>query len=120
MNLVKGWLEIEGIDQDNFNRHTLIEMTEVDTLQNNVISNYKDIILKNRKLAQQHDVKIHEQAIINSLNYNIRFYIVTLLNYNHGLSLTPHQSLPFLFYSYRNLCLDVSQAPSWEVYKSRA
>ena len=119
-NLVKGWLEIEGIDQDNFNRHTLIEMTEVDTLQNNVISNYKDIILKNRKLAQQHDVKINEQPIINSLNYNIRFYIITLLNYNHGLSLTPHQSLPFLFYSYRNLCLDVSQAPSWEVYKNRA
>ena len=50
-------------------------MTEVDALQNNVISNYKDIILKNRKLAQWHDVKINEQAIINSLNYNIRFYI---------------------------------------------
>ena len=30
---------------------------------------------KNRKLAQRHDVKINEQAIINSLNYNIRFYI---------------------------------------------
>ena len=74
-NLVKGWLEIAGIDQDNFNRHTLIEVTEVDAIQNNVISNYKDIILKNRKLAQQHDVKINEQAIINSLNYNIRFYI---------------------------------------------
>ena len=44
-NLVKGWLEIAGIDQDNFNKHTLIEMTEVDPLQNNVISNYKDIIL---------------------------------------------------------------------------
>ena len=44
-NLVKGWLEIAGIDQDNFNRHTLIKMTEVDALQNNVISNYKDIIL---------------------------------------------------------------------------
>ena len=57
------------------NRHTLIEMTEVDALQNNVVSNYKDIILKNRKLAQWHDVKINEQAIINSLNYNIRFYI---------------------------------------------
>ena len=74
-NLVKEWLEIAGIDQDNFNRHTLIEMTEVDALQNNVISNYKDIILKNRKLAQRHDVKINEQAIINSLNYNIQFYI---------------------------------------------
>ena len=74
-NLVKGWLEIAGIDQDNFNRHTLIEMTEVDALQNNVISNYKDIILKKRKLAQRHDVKINEQAIINSLNCNIRFYI---------------------------------------------
>ena len=75
-NLVKEWLEIAGIDQDNFNRHTLIEMTEVDALQNNVISNYKDIIiLKNRKPAQRHDVKINEQAIINSLNYNIRFYI---------------------------------------------
>ena len=74
-NLVKEWLEIAGIDQDNFNRQTLIEMTEVDALQNNVISNYKDIILKNRKLAQRHDVKINEQAIINSLNYNIRFYI---------------------------------------------
>ena len=73
-NLVKGWLEIARIDQDNFNTHTLIEMTEVDALQN-VISNYKDIILKNRKLAQRHDVKINEQTIINSLNYNIRFYI---------------------------------------------
>ena len=45
-NLVKGWLEIAGIDQDNFNRHTLIEMTEVDASQNNVISNYKDIIFE--------------------------------------------------------------------------
>ena len=61
-NLVKGWLEIAGIDQDHFNKHTLIEMTEVDALQNNVMSNYKDIILKNRKLAQRHDVKINEQA----------------------------------------------------------
>ena len=57
-NLVKGWLETAGIDRDNFNRHTLIEMTEVDALQNNIISNYKDIILKNRKLAQRYDVKI--------------------------------------------------------------
>ena len=72
---MKEWLEIAGTDQDNFNRQTLIEMTEVDALQNNVISNYKDIILKNRKLAQRYDVKINEQAIINSLNYNIRFYI---------------------------------------------
>ena len=72
---MKEWLEIAGIDQDNFNRQTLIEMTEVDALQNNVISNYKDIILKNRKLAQRLDVKINEQAIINSLNCNIRFYI---------------------------------------------
>ena len=56
-NLVKEWLEIAGIDQDNFNRHTLIEMTEVDALQNNVISNYKDNTLKNRKLAQWHYVK---------------------------------------------------------------
>ena len=74
-NLVKGWLELAGIDQDNFNKHTLIEMTEVDALQNNVISNYKDIMLKNRKPTQRHDVKINEQVIINSLNYNIRFYI---------------------------------------------
>ena len=72
---MKGWLEIAGIDQDNFNRHTLIEMTEVDVLQNNVISNYKDILLKSIKLVQRHDVKINEQAIINSLNYNIRLYI---------------------------------------------
>ena len=74
---MKGWLEIAGIDQDNFNKHTnntLIEKTEVDALQNNVISNYKDIILKNKKLAL-HDVKINEQAVINNLNYNIRFYI---------------------------------------------
>ena len=72
-NLGKGctWLEIAGIDQDNFNKHTLIKMTEVDALQNNVISNYKDIILKNRKLAQRHDVKIIEQAIINSLNCSV-------------------------------------------------
>ena len=49
-NLVKGWLEIAGIDQDNFNRHTLVEMTEVDALQNNVINNYKDIIQKKNKL----------------------------------------------------------------------
>ena len=68
---MKGWLDIAGIDQDNFNKHALIEVTEVDALQNNVISNYKDIILKNRKLVQRHDVKINEQAIINSLNYNI-------------------------------------------------
>ena len=74
-NLVKGWLEIAGIDQDNFNRHTLIEMTEFDASQNNVISIYKDIILKNRRLAQQHDVNINDQAIINSLNYNMRLYI---------------------------------------------
>ena len=93
-SLVKEWLEIAVIDQDNFNRHTLIEMTEVDALQNNVISNYKDIILKNRKLAQRHDVlvNINEQAIINSLNYSIPFHINHLLNYNHELSLTPHQS----------------------------
>ena len=62
-NLVKEWLEIAGIDQDNFKRHTLIEMIEVDALQNNVISSFKDIILKNRKLARRHDVKINEQAI---------------------------------------------------------
>ena len=62
-------------NKGNFNKRTLIEITEVDALQNNVISNCKDIILKNRKLAQLHDVKINEQAIINSLNYNIRFYI---------------------------------------------
>ena len=37
-------------------------MTEVDALQNNVISNYKDIILKNGKLAQWQNVKINEQA----------------------------------------------------------
>ena len=105
---MEGWLEIAGIDQDNFNRHTLIEMTEVDALQNNVISNYKDIILKNRKLAQRHDVKINEQEIINSLNYNIRFYI------NHTAKLQSwafsHTSriLAFLLYSYGNVCLDVS------------
>ena len=64
---MKGWLEIAGIDQDNFNRHILIEMTEVVALQNNVISNYKDIINKNRKLAQRHDAKIYEQAIMSKL-----------------------------------------------------
>ena len=107
-NLVKEWLEIAGIDQDNFNRHTLIEMTKVDTLQNNVITNYKDIILKNRKLAQWHDVKINEQAIINSLNYNIRFYINHIAKlYSWALSHTS-QILALSLYSYRNLCLDAS------------
>ena len=48
-NLVKGWLETTGIDQDNFNRHTISEMTEVDALQHNIITNYKDIIHKNGK-----------------------------------------------------------------------
>ena len=69
------WLDTTGIDQNNFNRHTLTEMTEVDALQSHVISNYKDIIHKNRKLAQWHDIKINEQVTINSLNYNIWFYI---------------------------------------------
>ena len=45
-NQVKGWPETARIDQDNFNRHMLIEMTEVDALQNNIISNYKEIIHK--------------------------------------------------------------------------
>ena len=42
--VVKGWLEIAGIGSDNSTGRTLTEMTEVDSLQNNGISNYKDII----------------------------------------------------------------------------
>ena len=65
-NQVKGWLEIAGIDQDHFNRHTkLIEMTEVDALQNNdiVISNYKDIILKN--------VACHDPGAGNGFSFTV-------------------------------------------------
>ena len=107
-NLVKGWLEIAGIDQDNFNKHTLIEMTKVDALQTNVISNYKDIILKNRKLVQRHDVKFNEQAIINNLNYNIPFYINHIAKLQSWAFSHTSPILAFLLYSYRNLCLDVS------------
>ena len=88
-------------------KHTLIEMTEVDALQNNVISSYKDIILKNKKLAR-HDVKINEQAIINNLNYNIRFYINHIAKLQSWALSHTSPILAFLLYSYRNLCLDVS------------
>ena len=52
-------------------------MTNIEDLPNYIISLYKDPVWKNRSLAQLRD--INEQAVINSLDSNLRFYITHIL-----------------------------------------
>ena len=49
-------------------------MTEVNELQSYIISNYTRRILYTKIENLHNGVKINEQAIINSLKYNLRFY----------------------------------------------
>ena len=52
-------------------------MKNIKDLPNYIISLYKDAVWKNRRLAQLRD--INEQAVINSLDSTLRFYIKHIL-----------------------------------------
>ena len=62
---------------NNFNRETIIEMKNIKDLPNYIISLYKATVWKNRGLAQLREV--NEQAVINSLDSTLRFYITHIL-----------------------------------------
>ena len=62
---------------NNFNRETIIEMKNIKDLPNYIISLYKATVWKNRSLAQLREV--NEQAVINSLDSTLRFYITHIL-----------------------------------------
>ena len=72
---VRDWLS--NFNVNNFNRETITEMKNIKDLPNYIISLYKDTVCKNRRLAQLRD--INEQAVINSLDSNLRFYITHIL-----------------------------------------
>ena len=70
--LVRGWLEQLGVQ--DFNKHNIIEMSGVPPgIVNYFISIYKDIIWKNRNIAQLRDVS--EVPIYNTLEDSASFYI---------------------------------------------
>ena len=70
--LVRGWLEQLGVQ--DFNKHNIIEMSGVPPgIVNYFISIYKDIIWKNRNIAQLRDVS--EAPIYNTLEDSASFYI---------------------------------------------
>ena len=72
---VQNWLSTFSIN--NFNRETIIEMKNIKDLPNYIISLYKATVWKNRGLAQLREV--NEQAVINSLDSTLRFYITHIL-----------------------------------------
>ena len=72
---VQTWLSTFNIN--NFNRETIIEMKNIKDLPNYIISLYKATVWKNRSLAQLREV--NEQAVINSLDSTLRFYITHIL-----------------------------------------
>ena len=72
---VQTWLSTFNIN--NFNRETIIEMKNIKDLPNYIISLYKATVWKNRSLAQLREV--NEQAVINSLDPTLRFYITHIL-----------------------------------------
>ena len=72
---VQNWLSTFNIN--NFNRETIIEMKNIKDLPNYIISVYKATVWKNRGLAQLREV--NEQAVINSLDSTLRFYITHIL-----------------------------------------
>ena len=72
---VQDWFSNFNIN--NFNRETIIEMKNIKNVPNYIISLYKDTGKKNRRLAQLRD--INEQAVRNSLDSNLRFYITHIL-----------------------------------------
>ena len=72
---VRNWLSTFNIN--NFNRETIIEMKNIKDLPNYIISLYKATVWKNRGLAQLREV--NEQAVINSLDSTLRFYITHIL-----------------------------------------
>ena len=72
---MQDWLSTFNIN--NFNRETKIEMKNIKDLPNYIISLYKTTVWKNRGLAQLRD--INEQAVINSLDSTLRFYIKHIL-----------------------------------------
>ena len=53
-------------------------MKNIKDLPDYIISLYNDTVWKNRRLAQLRD--INEQAVINSLDSNLRFNITHILN----------------------------------------
>ena len=72
---MQNWLSTFNIN--NFNRETIIEMKNIKDLPNIIISLYKATVWKNRGLAQLREV--NEQAVINSLDSTLRFYITHIL-----------------------------------------
>ena len=72
---VRDWLSTFNIN--NFNRETIIEMKNIKDLPNYIITLYKYTVWKNRGPAQLRD--INEQAVINSFDSNLRFYITHIL-----------------------------------------
>ena len=66
------WDWLSDFNINNFNRETIIEMKNIKDLPN-YISLYQDTVWKNWRLAQLRDT--NEQAVINSLDSNLHFYI---------------------------------------------
>ena len=71
---VQNWLSTFNIN--NFNLETIIETKNINDLPN-YISLYKATVWKNRGLPQLREV--NEQAVINSLDSTLRFYITHIL-----------------------------------------
>ena len=94
---VQDWLSNFNIN--NFNRETIIEMKNIKDLLNYIISLYKGTVWKNRRLTQLRD--INEQAVINSLDTNLRFYITHILKeWNcHSVKAKMESSLLFRYSS---------------------
>ena len=78
------------IQVDNFNRETTIEMKNIKDLPNYIISLYKAAVWKNRGLAQLRD--INEQAVINSLDSALPFYIKHILKGNVWVPIASHSN----------------------------
>ena len=69
--------QVSNFNLNDFNRETIIEMTKIKDVPNYIIRLYHSTVWKNRRLAKLRD--INEQAVINSLYLNLRFYIIHIL-----------------------------------------
>ena len=69
--LVKDWLS--NFNVQDFKHTTILEMTDIKDVPNYIISLCKDIVWINRRLAQLRDIS--EQAVMNSLDSSLRFYV---------------------------------------------
>ena len=61
------------IGVNNFNQFNIIEMTGMKDMPNYIISLYKETIWKNRRAS--FSIKINDKIVMQSIDYNIRFYV---------------------------------------------